>query len=117
MIVKAKSGLTVQVGTGRMIISGKWLKNDATVDITLTSAHLTLNRWSAIVCRLDATNRVMTLVEKAGTPATNPTKPTMTNSSTIKKNALHMFMLKQGQSVYHNLTSQIVGQIHLYVDG
>lgn len=96
LIVKAKSGLTVQVGTGRMIISGKWLKNDATVDITLTSAHLTLNRWSAIVCRLDATNRVMTLVEKAGTPATNPTKPTMTNSSTIKEKCLAYVYVKAG---------------------
>ena len=91
LIVKATSGLTVQVGTGRMIISGKWLKNDATVDITLASAHLTLNRWSAIVCRLDATNRVMTIVEKAGSPAT-----TMTNSSTIKEKCLAYVYVKAG---------------------
>nr|DAF77295.1 MAG TPA: Receptor Binding Protein [Caudoviricetes sp.] len=96
LIVKASSGLTVQVGTGRMIISGKWLKNDATVDITLAASHLTLNRWSAIVCRLDATNRVMTIVEKAGSPATNPTKPTMTNSSTIKEKCLAYVYVKAG---------------------
>lgn len=96
LIVKASSGLTVQVGTGRMIIGGKWLKNDATTDITLTASHLTLNRWSAIVCRLDATNRVMTIVEKAGSPATNPTKPTMTNSSTIKEKCLAYVYVKAG---------------------
>lgn len=96
LIVKASSGLTVQVGTGRMIIGGKWLKNDATTDITLAASHLTLNRWSAIVCRLDATNRVMTIVEKAGSPATNPTKPTMTNSSTIKEKCLAYVYIKAG---------------------
>lgn len=96
LIVKAISGLTVQVGTGRMIIGGKWLKNDATTDITLAASHLTLNRWSAIVCRLDATNRVMTIVEKAGSPATNPTKPTMTNSSTIKEKCLAYVYIKAG---------------------
>lgn len=96
MIVKAKSGLTVQVGTGRMIISGKWLKNDATVDITLAASHMTLNRWSAIVCRLDATNRVMTIVEKAGSPATNPAKPAMTNGSSIKEKCLAYVYVKAG---------------------
>lgn len=88
MIVKAKSGLTVEVGTGRMIIGDRWLKNDAKFDITLSSAHLSLNRYSAIVAKLDMTNRVITIEEKAGTAASNPSKPTMTNTETVKEKCL-----------------------------
>ena len=97
LIVKEKSGLTVEVGTGRIVMSdGKWMKNDAKLDITLAAAHLTLNRWSAIVVRADSTNRNITIVEKAGTPATNPTKPSMTVSQTIEEKCLAYVYVGKG---------------------
>lgn len=98
LLVTAKNGMTVQVGTGRMIIDGKWLKNDAKMDITLAASHLTFNRWSAIVARLDNSNRVITLVEKAGTPATSPEKPAMTESQTIKEKCLAYVYIAAGAS-------------------
>lgn len=98
LLVTAKSGMTVQVGTGRMVIDGKWLKNDAKMDITLAASHLTLNRWSAIVARLDNSNRVITLVEKAGTPATSPEKPAMTESQTIREKCLAYVYIAAGAS-------------------
>lgn len=88
LIVKEKSGLTVEVGTGRAWIGDRWMKNDAKLDITLAAAHLTLNRWSAIVIRADYSNRTISIVEKAGTPATTPTKPTMTYNDSIKEKCL-----------------------------
>lgn len=97
LIVKEKSGLTVEVGTGRIVMSdGKWMKNDAKLDITLAAAHLTLNRWSAIVVRADRTNRTITIVEKAGTPATNPTKPATTVSQTIEEKCLAYVYVGKG---------------------
>ena len=51
--VLAGSGMTVNVQTGRMIINSKWLNNDAVVPLTITAAHATLNRYTAIVARLD----------------------------------------------------------------
>ena len=98
LLVTAKNGMTVQVGTGRMVIDGKWLKNDAKMDITLAASHLTLNRWSAIVARLDNSNRVITLVEKAGTPATSPEKPAMTESQTIREKCLAYVYIAAGAS-------------------
>lgn len=98
LLVTAKNGMTVQVGTGRMVIDGKWLKNDAKMDITLAASHLTLNRWSAIVARLDNSNRVITLVEKAGTPTTSPEKPAMTESQTIKEKCLAYVYVAAGAS-------------------
>lgn len=97
LIVKEKSGLTVEVGTGRIVMSdGKWMRNDAKLDITLAAAHLTLNRWSAIVVRADRTNRTITIVEKAGTPATNPTKPATTVSQTIEEKCLAYVYVGKG---------------------
>lgn len=97
LIVKEKSGLTVEVGTGRIVMSdGKWMRNDAKLDITLAAAHLTLNRWSAIVVRADRTNRTITIVEKAGTAATNPAKPTMTVSQTIEEKCLAYVYIGKG---------------------
>ena len=88
LIVTEKSGLTVEIGTGRAWIGDRWMKNDAKLDITLAAAHLTLNRWSAIVIRADYSNRTISIVEKAGTPATTPTKPTMTYNDSIKEKCL-----------------------------
>lgn len=96
LIVKEKSGLTVEVGTGRAWIGDRWMKNDAKLDITLAAAHLTLNRWSAIVIRADYSNRVITIEEKAGTPATTPTKPTMTYNDSIKEKCLAYVYVGKG---------------------
>lgn len=96
LIVKEKSGLTVEIGTGRAWIGDRWMKNDAKMNITLASAHLTLNRWSAIVIRADYSNRVISIVEKAGTPATTPTKPTMTYNDSIKEKCLAYVYVGKG---------------------
>lgn len=96
LIVKEKSGLTVEIGTGRAWIGDRWMKNDAKLDITLAAAHLTLNRWSAIVIKADYSNRVITIEEKAGTPTTSPTKPTMTYNDSIKEKCLAYVYVGKG---------------------
>lgn len=96
LIVKEKSGLTVEIGTGRAWIGDRWMKNDAKLDITLAAAHLTLNRWSAIVIKADYSNRVITIEEKAGTPATSPIKPTMTYNDSIKEKCLAYVYVGKG---------------------
>lgn len=96
MVVTAKSGMTVQVGTGRASIDGRWIKNDAKMDITLAASNIALNRWSAIVIRLNMSSRTMSIVEKVGTAATNPVKPSLTNSNTVKEKCLAYVYVKAG---------------------
>lgn len=96
LIIKEKSGMTIEIGTGRAWIGDRWMKNDAKLDITLAAAHLTLNRWSAIVIKADYSNRVITIEEKAGTPATSPTKPTMTYNDSIKEKCLAYVYVGKG---------------------
>ena len=96
MVVTAKSGMTVQVGTGRASIDGRWIKNDAKMDIVLAASNIALNRWSAIVIRLNMSSRTMSIVEKVGTAATNPVKPSLTNSTTVKEKCLAYVYVKAG---------------------
>lgn len=81
--VLASSGMTVNVQTGRAIINCKWLNNDAVLTLNITQAHAVLNRYTAVVVRLDIVNRTISITTKDGTPASNPVQPTMTSSSTM----------------------------------
>lgn len=86
--VLAGTGMSVNVQTGRMIIDYKWLDVDAVLSVPITAAHVTLNRWTAVVARLDRTNRLMTITTKDGTPASSPIKPTLTNDGVTTEKCL-----------------------------
>lgn len=83
-VVRASAGMTVTVGKGRAVIGGKWLKNDALYDVTITGSNPTNPRYSAVVIKLDNNARTITLTSVNGTPATTPTKPTVTDTSNTK---------------------------------
>lgn len=81
MAVKAYDGMIVQVGTGRALLRAKWVKNDAPVDVELNSAHALLNRYTAVVLRLDVNSREITIEQIDGTAASNPSKPAILRTS------------------------------------
>lgn len=83
--VAAGSGMQVQVKKGRAYIDSRWMENDAPVDVSINAAHVTLNRYTAIVVQLDYTNRIMSIVAVDGTNAANPTKPAMIDTASIKQ--------------------------------
>lgn len=94
--VVAGSGMEVQVKSGRALIGSKWLKNDSAYTITLNASHVTLNRYTAIVARLDMSARTITIVAKDGENATTPTKPAITNSTTVKELCLAYVYVGRG---------------------
>lgn len=96
--VLANSGMTVQVQSGRAIVGDnlKWIENDAPVDITINAAHVTLNRYTAIVIQCDMSNRNISIIAVNGTAATNPTKPTPINNETIQQICLAYVYVKAG---------------------
>lgn len=96
MQVVAASGMQVQVKSGRMLIGSRWLKNDAAYPIVINTAHVTLNRYTAIVARLDLSARTISIVAKDGDNATDPAKPTMTNSQTVKEMCLAYIYVGRG---------------------
>ena len=78
----------VNVQTGRAVVDCKWIENDAILPIELNAAHVTLNRYTAIVIRLDIVNRTISIVAKDGENATDPVKPALTNNASIKEKCL-----------------------------
>ena len=67
--VLASENMEVNVSTGRAIINCKWLKNDAVLTLNIEQSHPTLDRYTAVVARLDVANRLITITTKDGTPA------------------------------------------------
>ena len=96
LVVRAGGGMSVNVDTGRAIIKGRWLKNDAVHNIEITAANALLNRWTIIVARLNLDNRYIGIIAKDGTPAANPTKPSVTRNSTVYEIALAYVYVKAG---------------------
>ena len=96
MQVIASGGMQVQVKSGRMLIDSKWLKNDAAYSIDITPAHVTLNRYTAIVARLDKSARTISIVAKDGENATEPVKPAISDTVSVKEMCLSYIYVGRG---------------------
>ena len=120
-VVQAGSGMNVTVGTGRALIQSRWIKNDAIVTLTLDAADLQLNRIDAIVLQLDLTEsgREINIVIKKGTPATNPTKPNIIQSSDIYELCLAYVNIGKNTAsiVQNNITDMRASSLCGWVTG
>lgn len=94
--VLSGSGMTVNVQSGRAFIDCRWLENNAVESITINPSHATLKRYTAVVVRLDYSNRIMSITTKDGTPATTPTKPSMTRNEQIYEICLAYVLVEAG---------------------
>ena len=94
--VVAGSGMNVSVKAGRCLIDSKWMENDAALTVAITAASSTLNRYTAVVARLDYTNRLIEITTKDGTPAASPTKPVMQRDATYWELCLAYVYVKKG---------------------
>ena len=79
--VTASSGMIVNVGTGRAMLKSKWVKNTAPIAVELTAAHVLLNRYTAVVLRLDISNRTISVETIDGEAASTPSKPAIQRTS------------------------------------
>lgn len=99
--VTAGTGMQVQIGTGKLVDSkGRWMKNDAVMNLTISAADVTLNRYDAIVVKIDSTQSVRgaSIYVKKGTAASNPVEPTMTRNATIEEYCLAYIYVAKGAS-------------------
>lgn len=96
VLAMSGGGMAVNVSTGRGLISCKWLSNDTVLTLDITQSHPTLNRWTAVVLRLDKINRLMEITTKDGTAASNPIKPSMQKDSSITELCLAYIYVAAG---------------------
>lgn len=85
LMVRASSGLTLIVGSGRSWFNHSWTKNDADLPVILDPADVVLNRIDAIVNEVNSTESVRCNSIKVvkGTPSSYPTRPSLTNSDGV----------------------------------
>lgn len=90
LMVYENSGMALDVGSGRAWFNHTWTFNDSALSITLDNAHGTLNRIDLIVLEVneEIAVRANSIKKITGTPATNPVKPLLTNTSTIHQYTL-----------------------------
>ncbi len=98
MKVSAGSGMGINVASGRAFIDSRWIESNGVEQFTLDASHPTLNRYDAIVIRLDYSSRDISFNVKKGENASDPVKPAITNSETVKELCLAYVLIPAGST-------------------
>ena len=98
MVVKAASGMTVNVGEGRAWFDHTWTLNDSELPVKLEASELILNRIDTIVLDVDHRDsvRANSIIAIKGTPASNPVAPTLIKSTDHNQYPLCNIYVKAG---------------------
>ena len=98
MVVKSNSGMMVTVGVGRAWFNHTWTLNDSLLPIEVPLSEIILNRIDAIVLEVNAEESVRenTIKVIKGTPATNPARPLMVNTSAVHQYPLAYIYVRAG---------------------
>lgn len=90
MAVQPNSGMTIQIASGRGWFNKRWAVNTTPYLLTLEASDVTLNRYAAVVIKVDSSESVRSVAPyiKYGQYAINPVKPTMTRSETVNEYCL-----------------------------
>ena len=83
--VKESTGMQVNVGSGFAWFNSTWTRNDADFPLDITISDLLQTRIDAIVLEVNETvsSRTNSIKVITGTPASDPQKPSLTNTSDI----------------------------------
>ena len=98
LAVQPNSGMTIQIATGRGWFGRHWINNDSEYKLTVDQSDVILNRYVAVVIKVDDTDAVRDAVPylKYSDFATTPVKPTMTRTETVKEYCLAYIYIKAG---------------------
>lgn len=98
MAVQPNSGMTIQIATGRGWFNKHWVNNDSEYTLTLDDSDVILNRYVAVVIRVDDTDAVRNAAPylKYGEFASEPVKPTMERTETVKEYCLAYIYIGAG---------------------
>lgn len=83
--VKESTGMQVNVGSGFAWFNSTWTRNDSDLPLDITISDLLQTRIDAIVLEVDETvsSRTNSIKVITGTPASDPQKPSLTNTADI----------------------------------
>lgn len=81
--VAAGTGLTVTVATGKALVNSHWVKSSASETLDINTPHNLFGRYDKVTLSWNSNTRDVTLQVVAGTPSSNPVRPTPTRNDTI----------------------------------
>lgn len=98
LAVQPNNGMTIQIATGRGWFGKHWVNNDSEYTLTVENSDVILNRYVAVVIKVDDTDAVRDAVPylKYSEFATNPAKPTMERTETVKEFCLAYIYVRAG---------------------
>lgn len=98
LAVQPNSGMTIQIATGRGWFGRRWVENESEYLHTLEASDVLLNRYCAVCVRVDTTDggRKAEPYFKYSEFATNPVKPSMTRTETIREYCLAYVLIRAG---------------------
>lgn len=99
-VPKAGSGMQVSIGTGKAWFNKAFIKNSATHLVTINDSDVLLDRIDAIVIEINHTEPVRqgTIKYIAGTPASSPSKPSLTKSEQVNQYPITYITVPHGST-------------------
>lgn len=99
--VEAAGGLTVNVGIGRAWFNHTWTLNDSILPLTAPESEVLLDRIDAVVLEVNGLESVRKNSIKivAGTPSSEPVRPTLENEGNVHQYPLAYIYRKFGSTV------------------
>jgi hypothetical protein len=89
--------MNVLVGTGTVMVQGRFCENDAALTLAVTAAHATYPRIDRVVVRLNASpGRTIDIVVKPGTAAPEPAAPALTRTAETWELSLAQIRVEAG---------------------
>lgn len=109
----AGTGMQVIVKSGRAWFDSTWTLNDAEYPLSIDAADVLLTRIDAVVLEVNSevATRANTIKVVKGTPASTPSKPTLTNTATIHQHALaYVTVAKNTTAITNSMIEIVVGK-------
>ena len=98
LAVQPNSGMTIQIATGRGWFNKRWVNNDSKYTLTLSQSDVILNRYAAVVIKVDDNDSVRDAVPylKYGEFSADPVKPVMERTEMVKEFCLGYILQRAG---------------------
>lgn len=112
--VSSGSGMSVNVNTGKAIVNNHWYVNESVKNVTINTAHPTLNRYTRIIVRFTQASRTIGIVAVDGTPAATPVEPSLTQTDDVYEIPLALVYVGAGVT---SITSNNITDNRSYVAG
>lgn len=111
LMVVENTGMQVAVGSGRAWFNHTWTYNDGDIILSIATADALLNRIDAVVLEVneDIGTRANDILVLTGTPASNPSAPSMGNTATLHRYPLAYVYVGAGVTsiVQSNITNKV----------